>query len=182
MIITGNPKEGVAQALYKLYPEAEYVSRDTGLDLTNTDHIFEFANRCTKHDVIILNSALWRFHQTVLLDLVYKALRNAKSEAHIVVIGSTTDRTSKGTTWLYNAEKKALRDYANSLGLIGVWHSGPKISLISFGTLSNNKDKHPDRICMDIDQAAQYIKWLIDQPKDVNINEISIDTMQERKI
>ena len=140
MIITGNPNKGVAEALHKLYPEAEFCSRISGLDLTKTDHMFEFANRCTKHDVIILNSALWRFHQTVLLDLVYKALRNAKSEAHIVVIGSTTDRTSKGTTWLYNAEKKALRDYANSLGLIGVWHSGPKISLISFGTLSNNKD------------------------------------------
>ena len=181
MIITGNPNKGVAEALHKLYPEAEFCSRISGLDLTKTDHMFEFANRCTKHDVIILNSALWRFHQTVLLDLVYKALRNAKSEAHIVVIGSTTDRTSKGTTWLYNAEKKALRDYANSLGLKGVWHSGPKISLISFGTLSNNKDKHPDRICMDIDQAAQYIKWLIDQPKDVNINEISIDPMQERQ-
>ena len=181
MIITGNPNKGVAEALHKLYPEAEFCSRISGLDLTKTDHMFEFANRCTKHDVIILNSALWRFHQTVLLELVYKALRNAKSEAHIVVIGSTTDRTSKGTTWLYNAEKKALRDYANSLGLIGVWHSGPKISLISFGTLSNNKDKHPDRICMDIDQAAQYIKWLIDQPKDVNINEISIDPMQERQ-
>ena len=181
MIITGNPNKGVAEALHKLYPEAEFCSRISGLDLTKTDHMFEFANRCTKHDVIILNSALWRFHQTELLDQVYKALRNAKSEAHIVVIGSTTDRTSKGTTWLYNAEKKALRDYANSLGLIGVWHSGPKISLISFGTLSNNKDKHPDRICMDIDQAAQYIKWLIDQPKDVNINEISIDPMQERQ-
>jgi len=59
MIITGNPKEGVAQALYKLYPTAEYISRETSqLDLTNTDHIFEFANKCTKHDVIILNSAL----------------------------------------------------------------------------------------------------------------------------
>ena len=46
MIITGNPKQGVAQALYKLYPTAEYVSRDTVLDLTNTDHIFEFANMC----------------------------------------------------------------------------------------------------------------------------------------
>ena len=110
MIITGNPNKGVAEALHKLYPEAEFCSRISGLDLTKTDHMFEFANRCTKHDVIILNSALWRFHQTVLLDLVYKALRNAKSEAHIVVIGSTTDRTSKGTTWLYNAEKKALRD------------------------------------------------------------------------
>ena len=182
MIITGNPKEGVAQALYKLYPTAEYVSRETNqLDLTNTDHIFEFANRCTKHDVIILNSALWRFHQTILLDIVYKALRTAKSEAHIVCIGSTTDRTSKGTAWLYNAEKKALRDYSNSLGLVGVWHSGPKVSYISFGTLSNNQHKHPGRVCLDIDEAVGYIKWLIDQPKHVTINEISIDPMQARQ-
>lgn len=182
MIITGNPNQGVAQALYKLYPQAEYVSRETcGLDLTNTDHMFEFANMCTKHDVIILNSALWRFHQTVLLDLVYKALRNANNDAHVVCIGSTTDRTSKGTAWLYNAEKKALADYANSLGLVGVWHSGPKISHISFGTLSNNQAKHPDRTCMDIDVAAQYIKWILDQPKHLCINSVSIDPMQERK-
>ena len=179
MIITGNPKQGLAQAMFKMWPNATYCSRETNdLDLTNTDHMFQFANLCTKHDVIILNSALWRFHQTILLDLVYKALRTAKKEAHIVVIGSTTDRTKKGGAWLYNAEKKALRDYANSLGLIGVWHSGPKVSLISFGTLSNNQHKHPDRKCMDIDKAAHYIKWLIEQPKHVNINEISIDPMQ----
>ena len=181
MIITGNPKEGIAQALHKLYPNAVFCSRESGYELTNTDHIFEFANMCTKHDIIILNSALWRFHQTILLDLVYKALRTAKSEAHIVCVGSTVDRTKKGQAWLYGAEKKALRDYCNSLALLGVWHSGPKISYISFGTLDNNKDKHPDRKCLSIDQAAQYIKWLIDQPKDVNIDEISIDPMQERK-
>ena len=187
MIISGNPKEGLAAALYELYPDAVYCSRETNLgcehklDLTNTDHMFEFANMCTTHDVIIINSALWRFHQTVLLDIVYKACRTAKNDAHIVCIGSTTDRTSKGTAWLYNAEKKALRDYANSLGLVGVWHSGPKVSYISFGTLSNNQHKHPDRVCMATADAAGYIKWLIDQPKGVTINEISIDPMQERQ-
>ena len=128
MIITGNPKEGLAKALYKIYPNAVFCSRETGADLTVTDHMFQFANECIKHDQIIINSALWRFSQTVLLDLVYKSLRNAKSEAHIVCIGSTTDRTSKGTTWLYNAEKTALRDFSNSLALIGVWHSGPEVS------------------------------------------------------
>jgi len=181
MIITGNPKEGVAQALYKLFPNAVFCSRETGYELTNTDHMFTFANECTKHDIIIINSALWRFHQTVLLDIVYKALRTAKSEAHIVCIGSTTDRTKKGSAWLYNAEKKALRDYSNSLSLLGVWHSGPKVSYISFGTMSNNQQKHPDRKCLNIDEAAKYIKWLIEQPKDVNINEISIDPMQVRQ-
>ena len=182
MIVTGNKEEGLAQALSKIYPDAVYVSRrNNGLDLTTTDHMFEFANMCTKHDQIIINSALWRFHQTVLLDLVYKACRTAKNEAHIVCIGSTTDRTSKGTAWLYNAEKKALRDYCNSLGLVGVWHSGPKISYISFGTLSNNQHKHPDRVCMDINIAAEYIKWILDQPKHFAVNELSIDPMQARK-
>ena len=182
MIVTGNPTEGLAKALAKIYPNATYISRSNGdLDLTNTDHMFEFANMCINHDHIIINSALWRFHQTVLLDLVYKALRNAKKEAHIVCIGSTTDRTSKGTAWLYNAEKKALLDYCNSLGLVGVWHSGPKISHISFGTLTNNQEKHPTRVCMDIDVAARYIQWIFDQPKELCINNLSIDPMQERK-
>ena len=182
MIITGNPQQGLAQALFKLYPGATYISRTTAdLDLTVSDHMFEFANMCTKHEQIIINSALWRFNQTVLLDLVYKACRNANNEAHIVCIGSTTDRTSKGTAWLYNAEKKALADYANSLGLVGVWHSGPKISHVSFGTLSNNQHKHPDRTCMDIDVAASYIKWVLDQPKGYCENSLSIDPMQERR-
>ena len=59
-----------------------------------------------------------------------------------------------------------------------VAHSGPKISYISFGTLSNNQHKHPDRICMDIDVAASYIKWIIDQPAELHINELSIDPVQ----
>ena len=62
----------------------------------------------------------------------------------------------------------------------GVWKAGPKVSYISFGTLSNNQDKHPDRNCMDIDKAGEYIKWVIDQPQDININEISIDPMQNK--
>ena len=182
MIITGNPKEGLAEALYKLYPKAVFCSRTTGYDLTNTDHMFSFANECTKHDEIIINSALWRFHQTVLLDLVYKAVYNAKKKAHIVCIGSTTDRTKKGQAWLYSAEKKALRDYCNSLSLVAVWHSGPKVSYLSLGTLDNNQEKHPTRSTLRRDTAAYYIKWLLEQPEDVNINEISIDPMQERKI
>ena len=180
MIITGNPLQGLAQSLFKLYPDAEYCSRVNGYDLVETDGMEQFAQDALEHDVIVINSALWRFHQTVLLDIVYKAQRKADKSAHIVCVGSTTDRTNKGSTWLYNAEKKALRDYSNSLALVGVWHSGPKVSYISFGTLSNNQHKHPDRTCIDIDTAAEYIKWIINQPGTQAINEISIDPVQER--
>ena len=82
---------------------------------------------------------------------------------------------------LTNAEKKALRDYCNTLALGGVWDNFPKVSYISFGTLSNNQEKHPTRKCLNINEAAEYIKWVIDQPAYVNINEISIDPMQDKR-
>jgi len=179
ILISGNPNFGLAQALHKMYPDATFCSRRNEYELTNKQGRQEFAQLAVLCDVIIVNAALWQFQQTVLLDAVYKALVDAKKQAHIVVVGSTTDRVKNGKAWLYNAEKKALRDYSNTLAIGGVWGNKPKISYISFGTLSNNQHKHPDRRCMDIDQAAGYIKWLIDQPKYVNINEISIDPMQD---
>ena len=179
VLVSGNPNFGLAQALHKIYPDATFCSRLNDYELTNKQGRQEFAQLSVLFDVIIVNAALWQFQQTVLLDAVYKALVEAKKQAHIVVIGSTTDRVKNGKAWLYNAEKKALRDYSNTLAIGGVWGNKPKISYISFGTLSNNQHKHPDRRCMDIDVAASYIKWLIDQPKYVNINEISIDPMQD---
>ena len=180
MIITGNPTKGLAQGLFKLYPDALFCSRCNGYNLVETERMEKFAKDAIEHDIIVLNSALWRFNQTVLLDIVYQTQKKANKSAHIVCVGSTTDRTNKGSTWLYNAEKKALRDYSNSLALVGVWQSGPKISYISFGTLSNNQHKHPDRTCININTAAEYIKWIIDQPLTLAINELSIDPIQEK--
>ena len=178
MLITGNKNEGLAAALYKLYPDAEFISRETGYDFGKKADMERCAEAAVMHDVIINCSALFRFHQTSLLDIIYKKCQVEKHRPHIVNIGSTTDRVKKGGSWLYNAEKKALRDYSNTLGLSGVWSEGPKISYISFGTLSNNQEKHPTRKVMDIDTAAEYIKWIIDAPKHFNINELSIDPMQ----
>jgi NADP-dependent 3-hydroxy acid dehydrogenase YdfG len=41
------------------------------------------------------------------------------------------------------------------------------------------QSKHPDRKCMAIDRAANYIKWLVEQPIDISVNEISVDPLQE---
>ena len=178
MIITGNKESGIAQALYKFYPDAEFVSQSTGYDLARKLDQERLAERVCEHDVFINCSALFKFHQTTLLNIVYHKCMLEKHWCHIINVGSTTDRVKKGGSWLYNAEKKALRDYSNTLGLNGVWHSGPKISYISFGTLSNNQQKHPNRTVIDIDEATKYIKWVIEQPKDLCINEISIDPTQ----
>jgi short-subunit dehydrogenase len=181
ILISGNPAYGLAEALNTELTEHEltFVSRTTHkLDLTKTEHQQVFADMSIDYDVVIINSALWKFNQTLLLEAVYKKLKTENKQTLIICIGSTTDRVMKATDWLYNAEKKALRDYANSLGMTGVWATNPKVTLISFGTLSNNQTKHPDRKTMPTKQAADYIKWIISQPVGVHINELSIDPLQ----
>lgn len=177
--ITGNPTFGIAKELHALYPSATFASRSSGYDLTTRDGQDRLADLATMHDVFVNCAALWKFNQTVLLDAVYKKACESNPALHIVCVGSTTDRVKNGKPWLYNAEKKALRDYSNTLSIGGVWGNTPKVSYISFGTLSNNQHKHPGRRCMDIALAASYVKWLIEQPRNLNINEISIDPMQD---
>ena len=179
ILMTGNPQTGIAKEIQALYPDATFVSRINGYDLTSQEGQQRLSKLVLDYDVIINNSALWKFNQTVLLDQIYKSCIDNKHYPHIICVGSTTDRVKKGGAWLYNAEKKALRDYCNTLGINGVWGTAPKITLISFGSLSNVQHKHPDRTCMPISKTAEYIKWLIDQPKDICINEISIDIKQE---
>lgn len=178
ILIAGNSNYGLAEALADLYPNATFLSRSTGYDLTSSEGQKRCADLVLNFDIFINCSALWKFNQTVLLDQVYKVCIENKHMCHIICIGSTTDRVKKGGAWLYNAEKKALRDYANTLGINGVWSNGPKISLISFGSLSNVQNKHPERKCMPVSQAANYVKWIIDQPSSICINELSVDPVQ----
>lgn len=178
IIVAGNSNYGLAKEIKKLFPLAFFCSRSTGYDLTSQEGHKKIALEILNYDIFINCSALWKFNQVVLLDQVYKCCVEQNHMCHIICIGSTTDRVKKGGAWLYNAEKKALRDYTNTLGINGVWSHGPKVSLISFGSLSNVQEKHPDRKCMPIDRAASYIEWIVNQPKDICINEVSIDPMQ----
>jgi len=179
LLISGNPEKGLAKSMKAIWPDATFVSRANGWDLTIDTRRKDLADLALEHDVFINNSALWRYHQSLLMHDVYVQAKQKSHPLKIICIGSTTDRTRKGSDWLYQQEKIALRNLCNSLALTSVWVGGPRVTLISFGTLSNNKHKHPDRTCMDIDQAAGYIQWVLSQPDGVAINELSIDPLQE---
>ncbi len=180
ILVAGNGEFGLAEQIKNILTghDVTFLSRSTGYDLTKAEHQERFAVTSVDYDIVILCSALWKFNQTVLLDNVYKKIKAANKKSLIICVGSTTDRTSKATEWLYNAEKKALRDYCNSLGLMGVWNNGPRVTYISFGSLSNVQYKHPDRKCMPIKKAAEYIRWIIEQPEGLHINELSVDPLQ----
>lgn len=177
--VAGNKNYGLAQELNAVYPDAVFASRSNGgYDFTRADSQAKFAEDSLAADVVVICSALWKFNQTLLLEAVYKKHKEASKSTLIICVGSTIDRVKKGSDWLYGAEKRALRDYANSLSLSSVWNGGPRVTLISFGTLSNVQHKHPDRKTMPIRKAAEYIRWILEQPGDVHINELSIDPSQ----
>ncbi len=178
ILITGNKNYGLSKELALMFDQATFVSRSSGFDLTTQAGQSRCAELALEHDVFVNCAALHKFNQTVLLEMIYKMCVNANHNIHIINVGSTTDRVKNGKAWLYNAEKKALRDYSNTLGISGVWDKGPKVSYISFGTLENNQQKHPDRKTMKLNQAAQYIKWIVEQPINISINELSVDPMQ----
>lgn len=180
ILVAGNSNYGLAEGLKLSLSEHDvtFISRSCGYDLTKSEEQHRFAELALEYDVVILCSALWKFNQTLLLEAVYKKLKAVDKKSLIIAIGSTTDRVMKATDWLYNAEKKALRDYCNSLGLHGVWSTGPRVSYISFGTLDNMQAKHPERKTITVQDAANYIKWITDQPAYLHINEISVDPLQ----
>lgn len=184
ILLTGNTGYGLAAAIKNILEEEniiDTVSRSNGYDLTKEDIINTVALNSLNYDIFINNSALYHFYQTWLFDTVWKTWKNSNKSGYIINIGSTTDRTTKGSEWIYQIEKKSLREISNTRSLLSVWgETNIRVTYISFGSLNTPKviDKHPERILLDTEKAAYYIKWLIDQPEHININEISIDAIQ----
>lgn len=182
ILCTGNPEFGVASEIAIRFPGTEFISRSTwDWDLTQNSYKQRLAEKALEYDVFINCSALWQFHQTILLNGVYKVAREAGHPLHIISLGSTTDRTSKGSDWQYQQEKKALRSTSNALGLQSIWQGGPKVSYVTFGTLENNQHKHPDRKVMTLAEAVDCIEYVLNAPEHLNINELSVDPIQWTK-
>ena len=101
ILITGNPANGLAKGLASVFPNADFVGRHNGCDLEHRQNMEAVAKKAIDYDVFVNNSALWHFRQTLLLELVWKLAETAGKSLHIVCIGSTTDRATKGSSWIY---------------------------------------------------------------------------------
>lgn len=179
ILCTGNPEFGVAKEIAHRWPQTVFVNRtDWGYDLTENSFKQKTAEKALNFDIFINCSALWQYHQTILLDVVYKHARNNNHPLHIVSLGSTTDRTAKGSDWQYQQEKKALKSTSNALGLKSIWTGGPKVSYVTFGTLENNQHKHPDRKVMTLEEAVDCIEYVLNAPEHLCVNELSVDPLQ----
>lgn len=189
IIVSGNPNYGLAQALNEIFPEAEFYSRShNGFDFKVHENHSEFARRSLGFDVYISCSCLSRFRQVLLLEEVYNTWINENHSGQIIVLGSSADTPVKGTPWIYPIEKKALRAFCRnlsmaSLGGHGSKPSGIRMTYLSPGHIDTPKanQKHPGVDKLDPSYLAQIIKWVIDQPVEVNISELCLDPIQLRE-
>jgi NADP-dependent 3-hydroxy acid dehydrogenase YdfG len=114
------------------------------------------------------------------VEAMYTAMEEAGRIGHIINIGSTADTGVKGRTWRYPTEKKALKAYNRDLTYRTMGGSNIKTTLISPGSLTTSSvaKKHPDRKLIDVEYIAELVVWTINQPKYINVNELSIDPIQ----
>lgn len=179
ILTTGNPNYGLAQGIRTVLG-GDFVSRTTGHDLTTDAARVAVAQLSLGYDAFINCAALWRFHQSLVLEEVWTTWQKAGKRGHIVNIGSTADTGVRGGPWRYPIEKKALKDYNRNLTYSAIGGSGIKVTYIAYGYLSTPsvETKHPDKKKITPVDAAQMIKWVLDQPEGININELSLDPIQ----
>jgi|TARA_R110000851_G_scaffold3473_3_gene14175 hypothetical protein len=187
ILITGSRNYGLCEAICNLFdtlPNIEYetASRSNGFNLDNSDGYSKLANYYIDgdFDIFINNSAIWKFHQVMIVESVFNAIEEADRKGQIINIGSTADTGVKGRTWRYPTEKKALKSYNRDLTYMAMGGSNIKTTLISPGSLTTSSvmKKHPDRKLIDVEYIAELVVWTINQPEYINVNELSIDPIQ----
>ena len=187
ILITGNRDYGLCQAICNLFDTVDNIdyytaSRSTGWSLDTHETQQRLADYFVENDfnIFINNSAMWKFHQVMIAETMYKTVLEAEKHAQFIHMGSTADTGVKGRTWRYPTEKKALRDYNRDLTYMTAGGSNIKTTCLSPGSLTTPSvmKKHPDRKLIDVEYIAEIILWLIRQPEYVNINEISLDPIQ----
>lgn len=183
ILITGNPSYGVASGLAELYPDAVFCSRnsDIQMDLTVAECQDELAEHSLEYDVFINNALLNDFDQCSILQKVWTCWKENGHTGHIINCGSAVDYMVRPDNRLYSIGKKALRDLSRNLSLHAAWEcSGIRCTYISFGGVSTEKTLSiwPHFHHMTVHECAANIKYVIDCPKHINMDELHFTPVQ----
>lgn len=182
IIVTGNTEYGLSSEISKFfdYENLRFCSRSNGYDFTDEEKINFFATESLQYDIFINCSALHNFLQTKLLKKVSDLWYENNKKGKIINIGSTADRHLYNNNWLYPQEKKTLREYSSQLSNKFKSDGIVNVSYISLPTLDIPKmrEKHPNRQKLDCKKVCEVIDFIIKQPYNIVINEISIDVSQ----
>ena len=169
--ITGHTK-GIGKACADLLGQEHDVhgmSRTNGFDINNTKPIIMMANSCD----VFINNAYSGTKQSELFDELFNMWRTDDTKT-IVNINSRSKYDGVRTT-LYGADKKHLDHIAQSNVFSDM---NKRVRVININPGYVDTDMIPDR-AKDYNKltpmkVAETIKWCLDQPQEVEINELSI--------
>ena len=170
ILCTGNPLDrGIAMATQKVFPDAEFISRTSGFDLTfpNPGDEQKFRDKLKGYNVFINNAHIGRGVQERLLRIISEEW----TEGHVFGIGSLDEHNKwAGDDMEYTAEKRQLRE--TSLALGDEKFKTTHVVVGGFQALTTGSSRTMDPV-----HIAKTIKWIIEAPFEVPI--IGIEQMSD---
>ena len=166
--ITGH-SDGIGNDIYvNLIKEYDVIglSRSNGFDIKNTDTIIEQLENCD----IFINNAYEKNYQTILFELIFDKWKFLPK----TIINMNSSSAFSSSDWYpeYTNNKKELREV--SLNTISK-HKNKKVRVINLypSTLSTHRG-FVNLNKLDTENLAKIINWLIKQPQEIEIREMSI--------
>ena len=183
ILITGGHDWGLAEAIGKYLQKhkVSFVSRIKDFDLTTEIGRSKLSIESLNCDIFINCSKLDNFNQVLALKRVWDKWKKHNKKGHIINIGSTVDTGLKGGSRLYTTEKVALRNFSRKLTYDSISGNGIQVTYLSLGYLNTHGVSFKDKVRIKLKYVASIIDWIINKPEYININEISIDPIQERQ-
>jgi len=178
VLVTGNPNykglaHGIQQALEGTEHTVEFIGRFNGWSLRETDRI---ADHAKDFDVFVNSQYGQTGEQQNILSDVYDKFE----KGHIINLGSTKeywrdkeDAYTENKIELHNLSKERCK-----------WHcwgnSEIKMTYISFGNLASESQlaRNDGKVKIDLKQAGEYIKWIMEQPANINLHYLALDPVQ----
>ena len=182
ILITGNPKYGIAKALNDVFPMATFISRSRGFDLSDSEVIMGVALKSLDFDVVINNSRGEAFRQTELLSEIATVWIKHSKNGKIINIGSVADRFIRSlNSYKYSSEKSSLKHLSRQLHYCHAHKRLPFSSTyIAFGHVDTRFGlayRNDSIKKMTAKHCAETIQWVINNP--LAIEEIRIEPVQE---
>jgi NADP-dependent 3-hydroxy acid dehydrogenase YdfG len=173
-VITGHTS-GLGNACYEYFKHDHQVtglSRSNDYDLSRDLEMFV----STDFDVYI-NNAYYEFAQTELLYRLFE--ENKYRECMIINIGSVSADGNKDTINRYAIHKASLEKACNQLQLID---SNCKVIHIKLGRINTPMTDHRSNYPrIEPSYIVDVIDWIIQQPRQILIKNITVDIMHSRK-
>jgi NADP-dependent 3-hydroxy acid dehydrogenase YdfG len=172
--ITGHSR-GIGKACADLLGEEHDIhgmSRSNGFDINDVQPIIMSSHTCD----VFINNAYSGIQQSILFDALFNMWKDDSTKT-IVNLNSRSKYSYTSPNPLYSADKKHLDHIAQSKVLSNM---NKRVRVININPGYVDTDMMPDRAKnynkLTPTKIAETIKWCLDQPPEVEVNELSIWT------